>query len=286
MHKAVKKQKSKNRVGAFAPVLASRFKTGKLDGETAPEAELTQLKRGRVTFYIIGKTPLIMNRMSQKVIQGLLLPSGPKTKAEKQGSTKHNPLEEFRASAHLMRDPEAPTLLGMPATAFKGALRDVAVDIPGAAKAQIGRLTYIEDEYVPIYGVPQLVMSVVRNSDMNRTPDVRTRLIVPRWAAVVTILFQIPLLTGKQVRDLFAAAGEIIGVGDFRPQKGRGNYGQFILTTPEAIEPIMADGGREEQEKAMKDPGFYDIDSEELFAWYQEEMERRGRAKKEGEDKK
>jgi hypothetical protein len=275
------KQKSKNRIGAQAPVLADRFKRSDSDGES--ELELTQLQRGRVTFYIIGKTPLIMNRMSQKVIQGLLAPSGPKTKAEKQGSIKHNPIAEFRASAHTMRDPEAPTLLAMPATAFKGALRDVAVDIPGAAKAQIGRLTYIHDEYVPIYGVPQLVMSVVRNSDMNRTPDVRTRLIIPRWAAVVTITFQIPLLTGKQVRDLFAAAGEIIGVGDFRPQKGRGNYGQFVLTTPAEIEPVMVEGGREAQQQAMEKPGFYDIDSEELFAWYGEEMARRGRAAKKQE---
>lgn len=283
MSKAILKQKSKNRVGAGAGVFADRFKQpkqpkSKPNGEA--ELEFTQLQRGRVTFYIVGKTPLIMNRMSQKVIRGLLAPPGPKTKAEKQGSIKHNPLEEFRASAHTLRDPEAPTLLAMPATAFKGALRDVAVDIPGAAKAQIGRLTYINDEYVPVYGIPQLLMSVVRNSDMNRTPDVRTRLIMPQWAAIVTITFQVPLLTATQIRDLFAAAGEIIGVGDFRPQKGRGNYGQFILTSAECIEPIMAEGGREVQAAALEKPGFYDVDSEELFLWYGEEMERRGRSKK------
>lgn len=44
----------------------------------------------------------------------------------------------------------------MLSTSFKGAIRSAALDMPGAKKAQIGRLTYIAGDFVGIYGVPKL----------------------------------------------------------------------------------------------------------------------------------
>src|SRR6185436_12971031 len=144
-------------------------------------------------------SPIILNRMSEKAKHELLMPKGRKTAAEKATSLKHKPVDEFRASAYTLKDASRPTFLAILSTAFKGALRTAALDMPGAKKAQIGRLTYIAGEFVGVYGVPKLFMSIVRSADMNKTPDVRTRAIVPQWACRVSITYVQPLIRAQAV---------------------------------------------------------------------------------------
>ena len=70
-------------------------------------------------------------------------------------------------------------------------MAQAAIDVPGnAAKTQIGRLTTVEGAYVPVYGIPKLMMSTVRSKDMNRTPDIRTRAIQEQWACVIKISYR------------------------------------------------------------------------------------------------
>ena len=142
-------------------------------------SDILKVSTGVFDCCILGTSPLILNRMSEKAKHELLLPRGRKTAVEKAMSLKHDPFAEYRASAHTLKNEQESTLLAIPATAFKGAIRTAALDMPGAKKAQIGRLTYIPGEYVGVYGLPRLFMSIVRSADMNRTPDVRTRAIVP-----------------------------------------------------------------------------------------------------------
>lgn len=243
--------------------------------------EVIEVTQGRVDFCVLGKTPLILHRLSEKAWRELLLPRK-KTVADKAANLKHNPLEEYRASAYKSAGDDSPTRLLMLATSFKGALRSVAVDIPGAAKAQIGRLTYVHNDYVGIFGVPQLFMSITRSADMNKTPDVRTRAIVPQWAAHVSITYAKPILREQVVANLLAAAGIMRGVGDWRPEKGSGNYGQFELVSAdhEEFKRICATGGREAQDAALETPECYDVESTEMLAWFNEEVVRRGHGQK------
>jgi len=246
---------------------------------TKSDAEISviEISQGRIEFCVLGKTPLILNRMSEKAGRELLLPRK-KTAADKAASLKHNPPEEYRASAYKAIGDEAPTRLLILATAFKGAMRSCAVDIPGAAKAQIGRLTYVEGDYVDIYGVPKLSMAIVRSADMNRTPDVRTRAIVPQWAARVSVNYVQPILREQAVANLLAAAGIMRGVGDWRPEKGSGSYGQFELVSKDdkRFLSIIKSGGRAAQDEALANPEPYDAESAELLAWFETEATRRG----------
>lgn len=239
--------------------------------------DIIEVQQGRFEVCILGKTPLILNRMSEKAARELLLPRK-KTAADKAANLKHNPPEEYRASAYKSVGDKEPTRLLMLATAFKGAMRSVAIDIPGAAKAQIGRLTYIENDYISIYGVPKLLMSITRSADMNKTPDVRTRAIVPEWCCRVAVNYVRPILREKDVVNLLAAAGIMRGVGDWRPEKGSGNYGQFSLVgeSDKDYARIMKTGGRAAQDAALLDPEPYDLESTELLAWFTQEVERRG----------
>jgi len=241
------------------------------------EISILEVSQGRFECCILGRTPLIMNRMSEKAGRELLLPRR-KTAADKAGSLKHNPPEEFRASAYRAVGEDVPTRLLLLATAFKGAMRSVAVDIPGAAKAQIGRLTYVDGDHVSIYGIPKLLMSITRSADMNRTPDVRTRAIVPHWACRLGVTYVKPILREQAVANLLAAAGIMRGVGDWRPEKGAGNYGQFELVSQDdaKFKAILSGGGMAAQDAALAKPECYDAESHDLLAWFTTTASERG----------
>jgi hypothetical protein len=121
-----------------------------------------------------------------------------------------------------------------------------------------------------------MLMSITRSADMAHTPDVRTRVIVPTWAASITVEFAKPIMREQILGDLLAAAGLYIGVGDWRPEKGAGSYGQFRLGTLEEFQAIAKTAGRSEQVAAMASPEFYDEETAELFGWFETESTRRG----------
>jgi len=231
---------------------------------------------------LLGRSPLIINRLAEKARQELLYPAGPKNAAERQSRLKHNPIEEFRSSVHQIADPTAATLLAMPGSAIKRALASAALDIPGAKKAQVGRLTYVPEQLVNVFGIPRLLMSVVRNSDMNHTPDVRSRAIVERWVIVATICFVTPLLKPQTVLNLLAAAGLYIGLGDWRPEKGAGNFGQFEVLPfaqrehDSRVLDIMQQN-RAVQEAAMLNAEPFDNESRELLNWFDTTVKLRGK---------
>jgi hypothetical protein len=106
---------------------------------TAPDTEITDILKvstGSFECCLVGTSPLVLNRMSEKAKHELLMPKGKKTATEKALSLKHMPIDEYRASAYTLKD--GPALLALMSTAFKGALRSAALDMPGAKKAQIG----------------------------------------------------------------------------------------------------------------------------------------------------
>lgn len=245
---------------------------------TTTDISIMEIQRGRIDFLVLGSTPMICNAMSSKASGELLMPSPKKNAAEKAANLKHNPLEEYRNSVYKTRGDSAPTRIYQPPNCFKKAIISAALDIPGATKSQMGRLISIIGDQIYIYGIPQLHMSIVRMADMNRTPDVRTRVILPRWAAYLTVEYTKPIIKDQAVINLLAAAGITQGIGDWRVQKGSGNYGQFSLvgTDNTDFQEIVATGGRAAQDAALADPLTYNAETDELLSWFSVESKRRG----------
>lgn len=242
------------------------------------EIVIQEVNKGRINFCILGTSPIILNRMSQKVWQELLAPKGKKNAAEKASTMKHDPIKEFRDSPYRMMDPKAPTLLGILPTAFKRGMGTAALDTPGAKKAQIGRLVYVEGEMLPLYGVPKVFMAITRSADINKTPDVRTRAILPEWACSISILFTKPILREQSISNLLSAAGFQSGVGDWRQEKGSGSYGAFRLCAaddPDFLR-ITKEHARAPQQKALDEPEAYNDETSEMLAWFDVEINRRG----------
>jgi hypothetical protein len=240
------------------------------------QIEVQEIEMVEIHFYVLGTSPLIMNRFNQKAWHELLLPSQARNRADMEQTLKHDPVAEFRGAVYRNRDPEEPSLIHIPNGAFHGCIASAALDMPGATKAKIERLTRITDVNINLFGLPQLFMSMVRNSDMNRTPDVRTRPIFPEWCCKVSVRYVRKILSERTVSNLFGAAGSIVGIGDWRGQKG-GPYGAFRLVDDSNTDfkRIVKTMGRVAQEKALQHPICADEDTEELLQWFNFEVARR-----------
>ena len=247
--------------------------------ETSPEIVVERMQRSSITFAILGSTPLIYHAVAQKAKEQLLLPSVSPNRAERATRLKHDPVNEFRNSLCRDREHDTVTYLQAPTSWFKGGLMTAALRLPGTRRTEIGQLVWVSGQWAPMYGIPQLFMTVVRSADINRTPDIRTRAILPKWATTITITFAEPLLNETTIATLLDTAGYVSGVGDGRPEKGKLNFGQFDIVA--ADDPrhvaIMAQCGRAAQLAAYEDPATYDDETDTLLEWFHEEIVRRGR---------
>jgi hypothetical protein len=241
------------------------------------EIDVIELKRGHANYCLVGESAFFCNRMAAKAKRSLLLPSGPLNKSQKATKLKHAPFAEYRDSPYI-RQGQGETLLEMIGSAPKMSIAAAALRMPTTvSKTEIKQLVRCPAEKVSLWGVPRLDMSVVRMAGISRTPDIRTRAKLDRWAMRVPIQWVEPMLNAKKVTQLTASAGFICGLGDWRIEKG-GEYGGFRLVTPDDPEflDIIKEGGYLAQEEALRNPICANAESEELLSWYLEELARRG----------
>jgi hypothetical protein len=242
------------------------------------EISILSLKQSAATFCLLGMSPLIYHSASLKTLgPELLLPKGRKTAADKAQSLKHDPLKEYRASTYAHLSDDRPTRLMFPCSGFKQTIAGAAVDIPGATKAAINRLTWINERDVDIYGIPQLHMRVVWIGSIDRVPDIRTSATLPTWAAYLTVKYATPMLSDVVISRLLAAGGLIRGLGDWRQEKG-GSFGTFELVSEndERFRAAIRNGGREAQDQALAQPEFFDVETKRLYEWYENEIGKMG----------
>lgn len=240
---------------------------------------ITAMPTETIRLSIVGETPLIFNRLAEKAQQQLLIPSPKKNARDREETLKHEPMREFRDSPYYDHEDDAETYLVAKSAWFKEAMMTAAVRIPGVFKTEITQLVRVPSVYTAIYGIPEVFTTYARSADRNRTPDMRTRCIVPEWAAVVTIRYTLPFLHQGSIVNLLNAAGQVSGVGDWRVEKG-GEYGSFVVTDPaedERFQQIINDGGRAVQIAAMAEPKPFDRETKELLAYYDEQLEARGK---------
>jgi len=244
--------------------------------ETETEIRIEPLKRGSVRLRIIGVTPLFQNRMAAKARQELLVGGKKKGKADR-AQIKHNPLKEFRDSAEII--PDGPTALGVNVIAIKAAMSTAALETPGLTKTAAQRLLFLPGSFAPLYGTPQLRMDVVRSADMNRTPDIRSRCFLPIWGTEVEIHYIVPQLSVTSVVNLLCNAGVLVGIGDYRQEKGKGSFGSFTVLgegeKSEEWDDLVKHHGRMKQLAALAKPEYADADTVYLMKYFHDEVKRR-----------
>ena len=134
-------------------------------------------------------------------------------------------------------------------------------------------------DHAALYGTPQLRMDIVRSADINRTPDVRTRAYLPRWGAEIEVAFITPQLSASSVVSLLCNAGVLVGVGDYRQERGKGAFGSFRVVGEGQDDPewddLVANHGRAAQEEALANPQYADRDTADLMDHFFAEVQRR-----------
>lgn len=245
--------------------------------KTETTLQIEPLKQGRVTLRLMGTTPFYFNAMSAKAKRTLLIGGGKKTAAQRK-ELKHDPEAEFRDSVYRAADGQ--TLLCFPAPGVKGAMATAALETPGVTKTNVQRLIFLPEQRIKMWGKPYLKMDVVRSADMNKTPDIRSRAFLPRWCAEVDIAFVTPTLSLHSVVSLLSNAGTIVGIGDFRQEKGRGSYGTFAVSGEEMGDwadywAEVTEEGRDVQKAALDAAEPYDEETAELLAFINDERQLR-----------
>jgi hypothetical protein len=154
-----------------------------------------------------------------------------------------------------------------------------ALETPGLTKTSTQRLLFMPGDHFNLYGTPQLKMDVVRSADINKTPDIRTRCYLPKWGAEIEVQFIIPQFSVSAIVALLCNAGVLIGVGDFRQEKGKGAYGSFrVLGEGEKDkewDDLVKHHGRMAQLAALSKPEYADKDTEDLMEFFHSEVKRR-----------
>ena len=215
---------------------------------------INPLQQTEVSFKIIGTAPLIYNSMSLKAQKTLLMGAAKKTAAEKK-DIKHNPEEEFVDSCYINGDGNS--YLSFPSTGIKRGMATAALETAGVTKASINRGIYVVGEHINVWGKPYMNMSVVRSSDINRTPDIRTRAKLPKWCTEVTVRYINPTFSQMDITALLVNAGTLCGLGDWRIEKGGPMGGYKIVQTKEdkkAFDRLVKEEGVTCQKLALENP--------------------------------
>tara|TARA_R100001086_G_scaffold88214_1_gene43110 strand:- start:13 stop:789 length:777 start_codon:yes stop_codon:yes gene_type:complete len=242
------------------------------------------LDYGLIKLRLIGTTGLYFHAMGGKAWRDLLTGGNKKTAAQRKrdGEIKHDVEREFRDSIYKKRTGD--TYLCFPVGALKQAMATAALETAGIQKTSVQRLVSIPENEVQIWGQPYMKMDAVRSADMSKTADIRTRAYLPRWCSEVTIRYVRPTLNARSVASLLQNAGTLVGIGDFRQEKGRGGYGTWVVTGTDDMGQWQDDWdqitkeGREIQESAMQHPVCADELSQELYEHFKEEVIRRADA--------
>ncbi|HZO69369.1 MAG TPA: hypothetical protein VFB74_30625 [Kribbellaceae bacterium] len=201
--------------------------------EPAPQVNISPIAAETLLVPIIGTTPLIVHRFSEKAkkkmldaMQGRSEPKQPK-----------DPKAEYEAAFYRTKDG-----YGFPAVAFKaatvGAARFYGKDVTMTALRQFlffkGVLSDKDPQpLVEITGEPRMREDVVT---VNRGgSDLRYRPEFPEWSTVLEVTYVSSMLTRDSVLSLIDAAGMGVGVGEWRPEKS-GDFGTYRIDPTRDIE--------------------------------------------------
>jgi hypothetical protein len=179
--------------------------------------ELPKLNIQRLMIKLVGDSPLICHRWSEKAKREMLQKQMKKAKTAKEAK---DPQQDFLSSLYVLPDGK----YGFPVVAFKAAAVNACSHVDGVTKVEARGAFHINGEMAIIEGSKPAI-----REDMVRIfsgADIRYRGEFKTWSVKLDIRYNAAVLSAEQVTNLFNTAGFAIGVGEWRPQKN-GSYGMF-----------------------------------------------------------
>jgi len=167
---------------------------------------------------IIGTTPLICHKWSEKAKKEML---AKQTKKASAGKGAKDPKKDYEDSLYIHPDGG----YGFPSVAFKAAAVRAAKQV-GMAMTDARVAFHVAGELVRIEGDPSMREDMVRLN--GQTADIRYRGEFKAWRTTVEVSFNANMISPEQIVNLFSIAGFSVGVGEWRPERN-GQYGRFEI---------------------------------------------------------
>jgi len=175
------------------------------------------IKVGGVELKLVGDSPLICHRWSEKAKKEML---DKQMKKAKTARAAKNPQQDYKDSLY----PYPGGGFGFPVIAFKAAAVNAATFVDGAKKTEMRGSFHIDGELVKVEGKPTMREDMVRVG--MGVADLRYRGEFKKWSVKLKVRFNANAISAEQIVNLFQNAGFSVGVGEWRPQKN-GDFGRF-----------------------------------------------------------
>ena len=202
------------------------------------EIQIPQVTIKNLEITLVGDSPLLMHRWSDKAKKQML---DKQMKKAKKGKEAKDPAMDFAQSIYLidekegdrqrMRDGDFKGIrFGFPTIAFKGSAVSACRFSDGVKMTEARGAFHINGDMTEIITPepPRLREDMVRIS--MGTADIRYRAEFPVWKARLIVRYNTSALSVEQIVNLFNTGGFGVGVGEWRPEKN-GSMGMFHVQT-------------------------------------------------------
>jgi hypothetical protein len=189
------------------------------------QVTLKPISKKRMTFGIVGTSPLIQHKWAEKAKQEMRdkQQGGKKTKAREL----RNPETEAKAATYVTDEGK----IGIPGLAFKTALLSAAHKDIGIEKTLVRKAIFLvtndSERVLPITGSDPVVREDMVRVGMG-SADLRYRPEFREWKCLIELEVDGELLQLQDVLSLVDRAGFGIGICEWRPEKG-GEFGRFKI---------------------------------------------------------
>ena len=188
---------------------------------------LPEMQLRSITLDIVGTSPLITHRFSEKAKKKM------RDKHAKRATTAkevRNPMNEFEEATYFIsRNPDR---YGVSANAFYAAALDAALAL-GAKKSEMRRSFSVRPDAFtgdgPMVEVHTPTPPVMREDTVTvgmGSSDLRYRPEFTEWSCRLRVVFDARQVSAEQIANLFRQAGFSTGIGEWRQEKA-GFYGAF-----------------------------------------------------------
>lgn len=194
--------------------------TATRNGNHATEAmsiEVPRIDVRQLQITLIGDSPLISHKWSEKAKKEMLDKQMKKAKTAKEAK---DPERDFKESLYV--HPEGG--YGFPCVAFKAAAVGACRFADGVRMTEARGAFHVNGELARIEGEPTMREDMVRIA--MGTADIRYRGEFREWRTTLDISYNGASLSPAQIINLFNLAGFGVGVGEWRPEKD-GPFGRF-----------------------------------------------------------
>ena len=178
--------------------------------------EALRIDKRTVTLRLVGDSPLICHKWSEKAKKEMLDKQMKKAKTAKVAK---DPARDYEESLYQTEQG-----YGFPCVAFKSAAVGACRFTEGVKMTVARGAFHVVGELAEIEGKPSMREDMVRVG--MGTADIRYRGEFKAWATTLTITYNAAALSVEQIVNLYNLAGFGIGVGEWRPEKD-GSYGRF-----------------------------------------------------------